>query len=158
MKAGSEGPGSFLKSCAISRRATVLGRKRWALGDLRAVCLVRATGHRHRAPSLSSLSCSAPSLSRHAGRHRHAIACLHRAVPKAVHESESLRVICPSHLWERSEDSDFTDPMFFGSQSHSDLARRVKFTSDPPVAIACLGPPLYFRHINVPARCMPHRH
>ena len=30
-----------MKSCAISRRATVLGWKRWAL----AVCLVRAAGH-----------------------------------------------------------------------------------------------------------------
>ena len=30
-----------MESCAISRRATVLGRKRWVL----AVCLVRAAGH-----------------------------------------------------------------------------------------------------------------
>ena len=61
-KAGSEGPRSVLKSCAISRRATVLGRKWWVLGDLRVVCLVRATGHRCcGATCLRALSSSSSS-------------------------------------------------------------------------------------------------
>ena len=40
-----------MKSCAISRRATVLGWKRWAL----AVCLVQAAGHRPCSAPLSGM-------------------------------------------------------------------------------------------------------
>ena len=80
VKAGSKGPRSVLKSHVISRRATVLGQKQWALGDLRAVCLVWATGHCCHVPlSLLSL-CSVLSLSRHAGCHCCAIARLCRAM------------------------------------------------------------------------------
>ena len=86
--------------------------------------------------------------------------CISRiTIGKAVHESQSLRVICPSHPWERSEDSDFTDPMFFGSQSHLDPAQQVKFTSDPPCCHCLFGATIVFQaHQHVPARCMPHRH
>ena len=91
VKAGSEGPRSVLKSHTISQRATVLGRKQWVLGDLQAVCLVRATGHRRHMPSSSSSSRSVPSLSHHAG-------CC-RAVPSCYvlwhHHTPSLSLSHP---------------------------------------------------------------
>jgi hypothetical protein len=37
---------------------------------------------------------------------------------KAVHESESLQVICTSHPWEDLQRLEFMDLIFFSSQSH----------------------------------------
>ena len=40
----------------------------------------------------------------------HAVLVKSAVKTKAVNESGSPRVICPSHPWKRSEDFDFTDP------------------------------------------------
>ena len=77
-----------MKSCAISRRVTVLGRKQWAL----AVCLVRAAGHRPCSAPLSGMPLGIVVVvvvgvrcrRRHRCRRRRTVRCRYRTAPAVV--------------------------------------------------------------------------